>query len=107
MATKGYVVLRYTAPQGAPGVYETWNEAANKLMGGREAEWRAAGGTAWWITHNVFGNSPRIQFTVEFETVEQALAWHLQPKTMETIDAWLKLGTLDFEVSVHRLSREG
>lgn len=107
MATKGYIVMRYTGPQGAPGVNEAWNEAAGKVMGGRQAEWRAVGGTAWWITSDVFGNSPRTQFTIEFETVEQALAWYGDPKFVEEIDAFLKIGTLDYQVSVYKLSREG
>jgi len=31
----------------------------------------------------------------------------VNPKMMEIVDAFLKLGTLDFEISVHKLSREG
>lgn len=107
MATTGYIVIRYTAPHGAPGVNQAWHEAGSKLLVPREAEWRAAGGTRWWVTQDVFGNSPRIQWTLEFETVEQAIAWYVQPKTLATTDAWLKLGTLDYEVSVHKLSLEG
>ena len=89
----------------APGVNEAWNEAAGKLF--NEAEFKAAGGTGWRITNDVFGNSPRTQFTVEYETVEQAIAAYVGPKSMEIVDGLLKLGTLDFEISVHKLSREG
>ena len=106
MATKGYIVMRYTGPQGAPGVNEAWNEAAGKLMAD-DAGFKAAGGTGWRITNDVFGNSPRTQFTLEYKTAEQAIAAHVNPKMMEIVDAFLKLGTLDFEVSVHKLSREG
>ena len=105
MATKGYIVMRYTGPHGAPGVNEAWNEAAWKLF--NDAAFKAEGGTGWRVTNDVFGNSPRTQFALEFGTVEQALAWYGDPRFAETIDAFLKLGTLDYEVSVHKLSREG
>ena len=107
MATKGYVVMRYSPPQGTAGVYEAWLEAVNTLISQEEPAWRAAGVTSWQTTHDVFGNSPRAQHTFELDTVEQALAWYGGLRFRETIDAFLKLGTLDYEVSVHKLSREG
>ena len=107
MATKGYVVMRFSGPHGAPGVNEAWNEALRKLYAEHMAEWKAAGGTGWRTTIDVFGNSPRTQAMFEFETVEQALAWYVRPKGFEWLEAFRKLGTLDLEMSVHRLSNEG
>ena len=107
MATKGYIVLRYTSPQGAPGVYEAWSEAANKIFQDDLPAWKAVGVIGWRNTRDVFGNSPRIQLTYEFGTIEQALEAYASPEFAKGIDNFLKLGTLDFEVSVHRLSREG
>ena len=106
MATKGYVVFRCSGPHGAPGVNEAWSEAINKLFSEKTEEWKAAGGIGWRHTVDVFRNSPRAQLMSEFETVEQAIAWYLKLESTGFYKAFVDLGTLDFEVSVHRLSGE-
>ena len=67
-------MTRYPPPQGAPGVYEAWAQPAWKNLVGSLPDWKAAGLTGWRITQDVFGNCPRRQVTLEFETIEQAIA---------------------------------
>lgn len=105
---KGYMIVRYTGPSGAPGVFEAWNEAAWKWFG--EVAWpmhKTAGATGWRVTNDWFGNTPRTMMTIEYESVERAAAALSSPEFNRMSGEIAALGTVDFQVTVHSLSAEG
>ena len=106
MATKAYVVLRYTGPTHSPKALETWNEAGWKLFAEAWPEWQKAGATHMRTTSDVLGNTPRTMQMIEFGTVEQALACFTLPFAMAMKDRFIALGTLDLSITVHSLGRE-
>jgi len=108
MAGNGFVVLRYTSPRLPEGIY---NEFVRRTtdMANREV-WpaaRAAGATSWKILADVLQNTPVNTEIIEFDTVDQALAYLVSPSFMESLAKFRSMGALDMSVTACRLRDEG
>ena len=107
MATKGYVVMRYSSPRGPVGRYDDWYAS---LLAVAEEEWpktKAAGASAWRALRDMLGNSPRNMLQIEFSSVDCAMQWLISPERKVFVERLLDIGTLDFDINVYRLHSEG
>lgn len=107
VATKGYVVLRYSSPRKPTGIYDEWYSS---LMMVAEEEWpktKAAGAVSWRGLRDMLGNSPRNMLIIDFTSVDYAMEWLISPERKKFIERLLEIGTLDLNVSVYRLHSEG
>ena len=107
MATRGYVVLRYSSPRRHVGTYDDWYSSLVQVA---EEEWpktRAAGAVAWRAMRDMLGNSPRNMLQIEFTSVDAAMRWLISSERKAFVERLLDIGTLDFNINVYRLHSEG
>lgn len=107
MATKGYVVLRYSSPRRYVGTYDDWYSS---LLIVAEEEWpktRTAGAVGWRALRDMLGNSPRNMLEIEFTSVDEAMHWLISPERKVFVEKLLDIGTLDLNINVYRLHSEG
>jgi len=108
VATKGYVVMRYTGPwEVGSDAHEKWGKAARSAFRDAMPAFKAAGGMSFkhWVDY--FNRMPRSLFVFEFDTLEKALAWLISPANKTLLDEVLHAGAQDMDVSVSTLYEEG
>lgn len=107
MTKRGYVMLRFSAPRLPKGAHEAWLEASKKIASTMWPSMQAMGAVKWTLVSDSHRNVPRNMLIAEFDSEENAKAWHASQVAADDLMKWVENGALDLSCNVYGFHSEG